>query len=173
MTSYDYHKPGADVGRLATEITAAGLPLAAEAGVMGPDAADNVRVTTTRALTPSEKTTLDNVVAAHDGRPRRLRPLWAIRADVQALSAAQWTNVWNDLSAAAPPVPRKYLSDYGVNAGPIFVFDWSLYVTGPTAAQQKAGQISLVAMYCQDRPNYLVNPPFAPLVSIPGDEPAS
>src|SRR5262249_4417502 len=96
---------------------------------------------------------------------------WAIRGDIQALTTTQWNLVWADLSAPATPIPRKYLGDYGTNAGPIFVFDWSLYVSGPTAAQQKAGQISLAAMYSQDNPNYLVHPPFHSTINVPGDEP--
>jgi hypothetical protein len=103
---------------------------------------------------------------------RRPRPLWSIRADIQALTAAQFSNVWADLSAAVPgEAPRKYLTDYGANVAGIFVFDWGLYVTGPTAAQVKAGQISLAAMYTQDNPKYLVNPPFDPSIDVPGDEP--
>ena len=105
---------------------------------------------------------------------RRPRPLWSIRADVQALSVGQFSNVWNNLSApVSGGPPRKYLSEYGVNAGPIFVFDWGLYVTGPTAAQVKAGQISLTALYVQDNPTYLCKPPWDTSINVPGDEPVS
>src|SRR5262245_43555776 len=61
---------------------------------------------------------------------RQSRPLWAIRADVQALTTAQFNATWADLSAAAPPVPRKYLGDVGPNAASLFVFDHVLYVIG-------------------------------------------
>jgi hypothetical protein len=112
------------------------------------------------------------ITEGFDLRPHRPRPLWQIRADIQALTPAQWSNIWADLSApVSGGPPRKYLTDYGANVAGIFVFDWSLYVSGPTAAQQQAGQISLVAMYTQDNPNFLVHPPFDSSIFVPGDEP--
>lgn len=160
-----------DLGGLVGQCQAAGLPVLYANG--SPDAG-MVHLVHDRALTQPEQSQEASIVASYDGRRRQPRPLWAIRADVQALTSTQWTKVWADLSAAVvgpPAVPRKYLTDYGTNAGPIFVFDWALYVSGPTAAQQKAGQISLTAMYVQDQPSYLVHPPFDPSISIPGDEP--
>ena len=136
--------------------------------------ASHVEIAYASALAPAQKTQLDGVVAAHVPQgPRKARPLWSIRGDVQALSVGQFNNVWNDLTAAVPGGPaRKYLTSYGVNAGPIFTMDWSLYVSGPTAAQVKAGQISLTAMFCQDQPSYLWHPPFDPSIAIDGSEPA-
>ena len=121
---------------------------------------------------PLATTTVMNVDLTPAALNRMPRPLTAIRNDIQALSSTQWTKIWNDLFAPDAISPRKYLSDYGTNAGPIFVFDWALFVSGPTAAQQKAGQISLAAMYTQDNPKYLVNPPFDTTINIPGDQPA-
>jgi len=167
VAEYDYVKDPVRPDVLAREASAAGVSVD-YVNASKPD----VYVFTPRILTPAEKSTLDSVVAAHDGRQRQLRPLWSIRADVQALTAAQWGNVWADLSApVAGKAPRKYLMDYGVNAGPIFVFDWSLYVTGPTAAQVKAGQISLTALYVQDNPSYLIRPPFDSSIDVDGTEP--
>jgi hypothetical protein len=130
-----------------------------------------VRIDYRPEATPPQVTQGDDIVRTLDVTLMRARPLWAIRADIAALSAAQWTNIWTDLYAAAPPVPRKYLADYGPNASAIYVFDWSLYVSGPTAAQQKAGQISLAALYTQDNPAYLKHPPFDSTINISGDEP--
>jgi len=105
---------------------------------------------------------------------RRPRPLWSIRGDVQALSVGQFSNVWNDLSApVSGGPPRKYLTDYGTNAGTIFVYDHVIYVVQGTAAQVKAGQISLTACFSQDNPTYLVHPPWDTSINIPGDEPVS
>jgi hypothetical protein len=177
MTAYSYDGSFA-IWQLQGEITAAGLPAPHHlngTGYAGPGTpATHVGVFYEAALTAPQKSQLDGVLAAHvPVGPRRPRPLWEIRADVQALSAAQWAAIWADLSAAVSGgPPRKYLMDYGANAGPIFVFDWGLYVSGPTAAQQKAGQISLTALYVQDNPSFLVHPPFAPEVDVPGDEPA-
>jgi len=178
MIRYDYGPGNYDLGKLDAEVRALQPPLSGYeyANGTGPigQPATTAYLFFDAALTPADKGRLDGVVAAHDGRPRRARPLWSIRADVQALTAAQWGNVWADLSApVAGQAPRKYLMDYGVNAGPIFVFDWSLYVSGPTAAQQKAGQISLTALYVQDNPTFLVKPPFDPSINVPGDEPVS
>jgi len=173
MAEYPYAKADADCAKLDQECQAAGLPVDYVNGAGIPTT--DVIVVTSRDLTPAEVSTLDGVVAAHDGRPRRSRPLWAIRADIVTLAnnqPASWAAIWTDLTAAVPgKAPRKYLMDYGTNAGPIFVFDWSLYVSGPTAAQQKAGQMSLVALYVQDNPSYLIHPPFDSSINIDGTEP--
>jgi hypothetical protein len=159
------------------EIAAAGLPAPVGitgSGYTGPGTpATAIDIFYDTALTGPQKTQLDGVVAAHVPRgPRKARPLWSIRADIQALTPAQFNNVWADLSAAVPgEAPRKYLTDYGANAAGIFVFDWSLYVSGPTAAQVKAGQISLTSLYCQDNWSYLVHPPFDSTINIDGSEP--
>jgi len=177
-TIYPYGPGSYKTEQLATEITAAGLPAPSDirgSGYAGPGTfATSVEVVYAAPLTPAGVNTLDAVVAAHvPAGPRKARPLWKIRADIQALTTTQFNNVWADLSAAVSGgPPRKYLQDYGTNAGPIFVFDWSLYVTGPTAAQVKAGQISLTAMYVQDNPSYLIHPPFDSSINIDGSEPA-
>lgn len=179
MITYTYGPGSYDPVQLQGEVEAAGLPAPAYMGGSGftvpGGPATYVDVAFDHQLTPSQKEQLDGVVAAHVPLgPRKIRPLWAIRADVAALSPGQFQNVWNDLSApvAGPPaIPRKYLTDYGDNAGSIFVFDWALYTSGPTAAEKRSGQISLTAMYVQDNPSYLIHPVFDPSITIPGDEP--
>jgi len=95
------------------------------------------------------------------------RLLTAIFQDVQALTVAQRTNLWNDLKAPVPGVaPRKYLADEGTNAGAIFSMDY-VAMQG-TGAQQVATQNSVMACYIQDNPLYAVNPPFDPTINIPG-----
>jgi len=166
--TYTYNISNANPALLQDECVAAGLPVSyIQGGALG---SDEVTVVTFRVLTQPEQTTLGDVVAAHDGRPRKARPLYAIRADVQALSVGQFNNVWNDLSAAAAPAPRKYLLDAGPNAAAIFCFDWCVYTSGGTAAQIKAAQLSLTAEYVQDNVKYLVHPPFDTSINIPGDE---
>jgi len=124
------------------------------------------------SATQAQKDQGDALAASFDGKARQSRPLWAIRGDIQALTVTQWGNVWADLSAASGPVPRKYLADTGPNAATIFCYDHVIYVVGGTAAQQKAGQVSLTACYAQDNPFYLVNPPFDPSINVNGLEPA-
>ena len=178
MTRYDYGPGTYDVGKLDAEVRALQPPLpgylyANGTGPIG-QPATTAYLFFESALTPADKGRLDAALAAHDGRARRLRPLWAIRADVQALSVGQFSNVWNDLSApVSGGPPRKYLSDYGTNAGTIFVYDHVIYVVQGTAAQVKAGQISLCSCYCQDNVTYLVKPPWDTSINVPGDEPVS
>jgi hypothetical protein len=174
---YSYGPGSYRTSQLETEIVAAGLPAPVAvngSGYTDPGSfATTVQVHYAAPLSPAGVNTLGDVVAAHvPAGPRQPRPLWAIRADVQALSTGQFGNVWNDLSAAAGSVPRKYLTDYGVNAGSIFCYDHLIYVVQGTAAQVRAGQISLTSLYCQDNPKYLVNPPFDTSIDVPGDQPA-
>jgi len=174
---YEYGPGGYDIAQLQAEIVAAGLPN--PQGIMGSGSTGpgthptDIRIMYADALTALQKTQLDGVVAAHvpEG-PRVPRPLYAIRADLQALSTTQFSNVWQDLSAAASPAPRKYLLDEGPNAAAIFALDWSVYTSGGTAAQVRAAQLSLTAEYVQDNPKYLVRPPFDSSINIPGDMPA-
>lgn len=123
-----------------------------------------------RNLTASQKTQLDGVVAAHDGRPRKLRTLFAIRADLNALTAARKTAVWNDINSGSPP---KWALDVGVNAGAISAIEWGATTAGGTVAVQTEARLRLVAMFCQDNPRYLVNPAFDSSINIAGDEVAA
>src|SRR5262249_58447776 len=99
--------------------------------------ATQIQVLYDPALTSPQKSQLDGVVAAHVPLgPRKPRPLWSIRGDVQALTPTQWNATWADLSAAVPGGPaRKYLTSYGTNAGTIFCYDHVIYVVGGTTAQ--------------------------------------
>jgi hypothetical protein len=178
-TLYDYGPGVYDLVKLDGEIRAAqpALPgyqsLSGLGGGMG-QPSTSVQVIFDAPLLPADKGRLDTIVNAHDGRPRRARPLWAIRADVQALTTGQFSNVWNNLSAPVPgEAPRFYLTDYGVNAGAIFVFDHVIYVVQGTAAQQRAAQLSLTALYVQDNPAYLLHPPFDSSIVIDGTEPVT
>lgn len=101
--------------------------------------------------------------------PKKRRSLLAIRADLVALSGAQKTAVWADITSGSPP---KWSLDDGINAGAIAVLTL-LGASGTlSAADVLEAKLRGVAMYCQDKPNYLVSPAFDPTISIPGDEPA-
>ena len=117
-----------------------------------------------------------NAIAAQPAVAMQPRRLSDIYKDIAALTSTQWQKVWTDISApvGTPPtgVPRKYLSDYGVNAGPIFAMDWSVYASGASGNALLAGQKQLTAMYCQDNYYYLVSPAFDPTINVPGNEPA-
>src|SRR5262245_2105883 len=91
----------AAVTYLDMQIQARGIPVAS---VQGPPWV----VTYGPGATQAQKDQGDAIAAAFDGKDRVFLSLTDIRTAVQALTTAQFTNVWNDLSAPAPGVPRKY-----------------------------------------------------------------
>lgn len=101
---------------------------------------------------------------------RKQRPLYAIYADLQALTAAQKTAVWSDLSSGTP---KKYLTDAGPNAAAIGALDWAASDSGATGASLTAARMRITAAYCQDNPSYLVHPSFDATINVPGDQLAS
>jgi len=129
-------------------------------------------VTYDPSATQAQRTQGD-AIAAQPAVAMQPRKLADIYKDIAALTSTQWQKVWADISApVAGVVPRKYLGDYGVNAAAIFAMDWSVYASGATGNALLAGQKQLTAMYCQDAPYYLVQPPFDQTINVPGSEPA-
>ena len=173
---YNFGPGNYRIDQLSDEIVAAGLPKPAYlngSGMTGPGApATSVDVVYAAPLTPAGVNTLNATVAAHvPAGPRRPRPLHSIFNDVLALTTQQLSNLWADCNSPVAGV-SKYLTDYGVNAGPIFTMDWTAQL-GPTAAGQKANaQNCIMSMYIQDNPRYAVHPPFDTSIDVPGDEPA-
>lgn len=104
-------------------------------------------------------------VAAH----RKPLPLYTIYTNLKALTVAQQTAIWNDISSG---VPAKYLLDTGPNTAAIAALDWSVTDSGAMGAALTAARFRIVTCYVQDVPKYLVNPIFAPTVNVPGDQPA-
>lgn len=169
MATYQYIKAYNTLNdsQLLAECVAAGLP-ATDVQRFG-DAAQTMQVVTSRDLTAPEVTTLDGLVAAHDGRPRRKRTVFAIYTDLAALTATQRDAVWADLMGGNPP---KLALDTGPNTADVFTMHFlSTAVSGLTAAEKNEAKRRTIAFYVQDNPAYLVNPPFAPAVNTPGDEP--
>jgi len=149
---------------LAMQLQAKGIPIL---GLSGPPFV----ITYDPAATQAQRDQGDALAAAHDGKSRVYRSLTDVRGGIQALTATQLSNTWANLSGATPTAPRKYLDDTGPNAATIFLWDWVLYVSGPTTAQQKAGQISLIATYVTDYPYYLDHPPFDNTIAVLGVAP--
>lgn len=98
---------------------------------------------------------------------RRLRTLYAIYQSLNSLTAGQKTAVWADLSAGTPP---KYFTSTGSNDASILVLYWAITFMGLTGNPLLAARISMTAMYVQDNPGYLRNPPFDPTINVSGDE---
>lgn len=165
MARYDYVKDPVRPDVLQQEAVAAAVPVD-HVDVQPP----NVQVYTTRDLTPAEKTTLDNVVAAHDGRPRQKRTLYKIFADIKALSTQQYNHLWADANSTLDGV-SKYLTSKGVNAAAIFSMDWTAQLGSTAGGQQSNARTSILSMYVQDNPSYAVNPSFDTSINVPGDEP--
>ena len=87
----------------------------------------------------------------------QIQPLWEIHQDCLALSKQQQDEVWNDLNSGTPP---KCLATVHGMTPAIFV----AYIgTGADA------HMRIAALYVQDYPTYLVNPPFDPTINIPGE----
>lgn len=174
MATYQYTKPYAQLqeDKLKSECIAAGLPVT-DVQRLG-DEGETIFVITNRELTPAEVTTLDGLVAAHDGRPRKTRRLYDIYTDLNPaapspkITAAQLNTVWTDLTSGTPP---KLSLDVGMNAASIFVMHFlGATVAGLTTAEKNEAKRRAIAFYCQDNVNYLVNPAFDPSINIPGDE---
>jgi hypothetical protein len=101
---------------------------------------------------------------------REPRPLWEIREDLVQLTGSQKTAIWNDLISGHPP---KLALDEGPNASSIWVMEWSATFGTAVAADKLEAKIRVMAFYTQDNPTYLRNPPFAPEIDIPGDQPVT
>lgn len=100
----------------------------------------------------------------------RPRLVWDVYHEVDALSAANKTAIWNDLNAGTPP---KWALDRGYNSADlnlIWLLATQLAVVS-SAADKNLCRSMLIAIFVVDNPSYLVNPPFAAGVNIPGDEP--
>ena len=94
------------------------------------------------------------------------RGLLAIITDLNALSGAQKTAVWSDITSGSPP---KWATDTGPNAAALAWAPTLITLNGLTAANVLDLKIKAVAMYVQDNPNYLVHPSFDNTINISGE----
>src|SRR5215471_2127612 len=177
---YNFGPGSYRIDQLQDEIVATGLPQPAYingSGSQGPGTpVTSVDVVYNAPLLPGQVNTLNATVAAHlPAGPRKSRPLYSIRSDVQALTATQMSATWQDLSAAAGPFLFKDPATTGPNAASLFHWDHTYYVLGGTAAQLKAAQISITATYIQDPDNwkYLQHPPWDGTIFIDPSEPVA
>jgi hypothetical protein len=105
-------------------------------------------------------------VQAQANPPRNLVPLLTLITQLNALTTAQKTNIWNDLTSGSPP---KWELDAGPNASAIAVLQFIATLTPSLSATDLLNaKVRGVAMYVQDNPTYLVNPVFDPTINIPG-----
>jgi hypothetical protein len=95
------------------------------------------------------------------------RTLYAIRADLVALSTANKNAVWAALIAGTPPL---WATASGPNAAALAAIQLFGASATLSAADVLEAKLRAAAMYAQDQPNWLVNPAFAPTVNVPGDQ---
>lgn len=148
---------------LADIIAGTGLPITTVALSLG-----YIVVTTDRELTTEEQATLAAFVAAYHPLPWRKRRLLDIYTDITALSGANQTAIWTDLSAGTPP---RWATDVGPNAAALFALQFlATAVAGLTTAERNEARRRVAAFYVGDNPKYLVNPAFAPAINVNGEE---
>lgn len=101
--------------------------------------------------------------------PRQARTLHAIYTDLLALSGANKTAVWADLTSGSHP---KIAAHTGPGAKEIFML-WRIGANASLpAATITDMRVTAAAYYVLDVPGYLVDPPFGTGINVPGDEPA-
>lgn len=120
--------------------------------------------------TQQQITSITPVVVNFDARMRVSRTLLAIYTDLANLTNTQKNNVWADLASGTP---AKYLTDSGSSAGSIACLDWAVRFSGLATAAITDAKLRIAAIYCQDNPNYLVQPAFDNTINVPGDQPVS
>lgn len=100
---------------------------------------------------------------------RKPRRLFDIYTQILALPAADKDLIWADLDSGTP---RKWTQHQGPSAAAMMALHWSAANSGASVANVNNARVRLASLYCLDVPGYLVNPPFAPHLNVPGDEPA-
>jgi hypothetical protein len=137
---------------------------------LSPDNALPVIVTYAQSVTDIQLDQAEAIVANYGDVPRVKRAGYLIYGDLQALTNAQKTAVWTDLSEGSP---RKYLRDAGPNAAAIAALDWSANDSGAVGASLTSARMRIAAAYVQDNPTYLVQPAFDPTINVAGDQPVT
>lgn len=99
--------------------------------------------------------------------PRRPRNPADLRTALNALTGPQKAAIWTDLTSGTPP---KWATNTGRNAGALVVLH--LMATSLTLLPADVAEAKLRAavLWVLDHPAYLIRPPFAPTVNIPGTE---
>jgi hypothetical protein len=82
---------------------------------------------------------------------------------ISALTNAQKTAIWTDLSSGSP---AKYLLSEGAAEAGIAALDWAIKDSGATGASLTNARLRIAAMYAYDNPLYLVNPSFDATINI-------
>lgn len=172
-----------DISVIDQALRDAGIPIDGVATVPDPSMADpnwflvtrtidnlTIRVDFRPEATQTHKDQAVQIIQTLDVRPRRTRPLAAIYNDLTSLSSAQQDAIIFDLQLTS--LNGKWSTMRPPQDGPAAVARWAASsLAGASAAEKRQAAGWIVAMYTQQNPKYLVNPPQAPAINIPGDEP--
>ena len=93
------------------------------------------------------------------------RTLFDLVTALNALTAAQKTNVSADLFGGSPP---KFALDAGPNAGALLAIYYSTQTATLSTADKNTAKLYAAALYAQDNPAYLITPAFDPTINVPG-----
>ena len=118
-------------------------------------------------LTAMQRTTAKAAAEAVNPAAMKVRLLVSIRNDLTALTVAQKTAVWDDLTSGTPP---KFAAVKSENTAAMFVLKFLTEVPSLASGDITAAKMHLAALYVQDVPFYLEQPAFAPTVNISGLE---
>jgi hypothetical protein len=133
--------------------------------------ADNyvVRIDYHPAATPGDVITGDGIVRDLDLTLTRVRSMYDIYADIKALTPGQQAAIANDISADGY---AKLKDMRPPQDAPVAVLHWCVTsLAAATQAERYDAYARISSMYCQQYPDYLMNPPFDPTIEISGDEP--
>jgi hypothetical protein len=167
MTTYQYTVASPNHEQIDQGVAALNLASAAwqGSGVAG----SSVTIDYDQPLSATDKASLDSYFATYVAAPTgKLKSIATIFQEVSALSAAQSTNVWNDIISGAP---KKYLTDTGPNAAAIVTMDWAVTDSGATGASAASARKRIISFYVQDNDLYLWHPGFDTSISISGRYP--
>jgi hypothetical protein len=151
---------------LQEQLTGHGIPWAS---VGGPPPGEVAPwwVTYKPEATPAQIAEGDAIAAAFDGLPRRYRNMFAVYADVAALTLGQKGKVWQNLGVGGD---KLYYHDMGPNVAAIMVLDLLVWSAGLTQAASDEAKLRLIAQYVQDNAYYLDGPTWDPTIAVLGVE---
>lgn len=135
--------------RLHQALERAGLPVI---GVGGNQAAP--RVLYSRALTPGEQATANGLIAGHDWTPKRLRNVAALRQAILALTPAQRSSIWNDLTSGSPP---RWTRQPGQHTPAMVALHGPATSVTLLPADVQDARVAMIVLHMTAHPRYLLD----------------
>jgi hypothetical protein len=143
--------------------------LGLECGVSGPDSAGKFTVTYPPGATSGQIAQGDSIASTWPTTVYRERHQTDIYSDVRNLTAAQKGNIQGDLYSGTP---MKVLLDPGPNAAAISALLTTRQCSFATQVADRAViDNNVFALYSQDNPLYLTQPPWDSTINVAAWEP--